>query len=89
MYTRRNFATKSAPKACEVRAARREVRTQMRPVVPRYAVLTARPRLVCVGRAYSSACPRGKLPCACGTYSTQEADTRIPYAQYGGPGAYV
>ena len=30
--------------------------------------------------------PRGKLPCASGTYSTQEASTRSPYVQYGGPG---
>ena len=56
---------------------------------PRYTVRTARPRLVRVRRTYSSACPRGKLPCASGTYSTQEAGTRSPYVQYGGSGAYV
>ena len=32
---------------------------------------------------------RGKLPCASGTYCTQEADTCSPYAQCGGPGACV
>ena len=32
--------------------------------------------------------PQGKLPCAYGTYYTQEADIRIPYVQYGGSGAY-
>ena len=26
----------------------------------------------------------GKLPCASGTYDTQEAGTRSPYVQYGG-----
>eukprot|EP00964_Phaeocystis_antarctica_P118155 scaffold81960_cov57-Phaeocystis_antarctica.AAC.1 len=30
-----------------------------------------------------------KLPCASGTYSTQEAGTRSPYVQHGGSGAYV
>ena len=30
-----------------------------------------------------------KLPCAFGTYGTQEAGTRSPYVQYGGPGACV
>eukprot|EP00964_Phaeocystis_antarctica_P109085 scaffold73587_cov63-Phaeocystis_antarctica.AAC.2 len=30
-----------------------------------------------------------KLPCASGTYSTQEAGTRSPHVQYGGPGTYV
>ena len=29
--------------------------------------------------------PRGKLPCASSTCSTQEAGTRSPYVQYGGP----
>ena len=33
--------------------------------------------------------PRGKLPCASGTYSTQEADTRSPYVQYRGSWTYV
>ena len=33
--------------------------------------------------------PGAKPPCACGTYSTQEAGTRAPYVQYGGPGARV
>ena len=37
-----------------------------------------RARTSCVG-------PRGKLPCASGTYSTQEADTSSPYAQCRGP----
>ena len=32
---------------------------------------------------------QGKLPCASGTYSTQEAVTRSLYVQYGGPGTYV
>ena len=32
---------------------------------------------------------RGKLPCASGTYSTQEAGKRSPYVQYGGPRMYV
>ena len=32
---------------------------------------------------------RGKLPCASGTYSTQEAGTRSPYVQYGGSRMYV
>ena len=30
-----------------------------------------------------------QLPCASGTYSTREAGTRTPYAQYGGLGAYA
>ena len=30
--------------------------------------------------------PGGKLPCASGTYSPQEAGTRRPHVQYGGPG---
>ena len=30
-----------------------------------------------------------QLPCAAGTCSTQEAGTRSPYVQYGGPGTYV
>ena len=31
-----------------------------------------------------------QLPCASGTYGTQEAGTRSPYyVQYGAPGAYV
>ena len=30
-----------------------------------------------------------KLPCAFGTYGTQEAGTRSSYLQYGGPGACV
>ena len=33
--------------------------------------------------------PGGKLPCASGTYSPQEAGTRRPHVQYGGPGAYA
>ena len=41
-----------------------------------------RARTSCVGA-------RGKLPCASGTYSTQEADTSSPYAQCRGPGACV
>ena len=32
---------------------------------------------------------QGKLPCASGTYSTQEAGTRSSYVQYGGSVAYV
>ena len=28
----------------------------------------------------------GELPCASGTYSPQEAGTRTPYQQHGGPG---
>eukprot|EP00964_Phaeocystis_antarctica_P052116 scaffold30492_cov33-Phaeocystis_antarctica.AAC.1 len=44
------------------------------PVVPRYAVRTARPGL--------------QLPCASGTYAKQEAGTRSLYVQYGGSGAY-
>eukprot|EP00964_Phaeocystis_antarctica_P017120 scaffold9445_cov59-Phaeocystis_antarctica.AAC.3 len=58
------------------------------PVVPRYAVRTARPRLDAYGVPQYWA-PRGKLPCASGTYSTQEASARSPYVQYGGPGACV
>ena len=46
------------------------------PVVPRYMARTTRPRLVRVRRTYSCACARGKLPCASGRYSTQEAGTR-------------
>ena len=46
-------------------------------------------RLVRVRRTYSAWGPGGKLPCASGTYSTQAADTRSPYVQYGGCGAYV
>eukprot|EP00964_Phaeocystis_antarctica_P096845 scaffold63078_cov66-Phaeocystis_antarctica.AAC.2 len=51
----------------------------------RCMVRAARPRLARVRRAYSSACPRGKPPCASGAYSTQEAGTRSPYVQHGGP----
>ena len=51
------------------------------PVVPRYAIRTARPRLVRVARTYSAY--------ASGTYSTQEAGKRSPYVQYGGSGTYV
>ena len=40
----------------------------------RYAARTARLRH-----------SRGKLPCAPGAHDTQAADTRVPYAQYGGP----
>ena len=29
-----------------------------------------------------------QLPCASGTYATQEAGTRSLYVQYGGPGTY-
>ena len=42
-----------------------------RPVVPRCAVRTARPRLACVRRYVQYVEPRGKLPCASGTYSTR------------------
>eukprot|EP00964_Phaeocystis_antarctica_P048231 scaffold27929_cov62-Phaeocystis_antarctica.AAC.2 len=42
------------------------------PVVRRYAVRTARPRLVRVRRTYSAWGPGGKLPRAFGTYGTQE-----------------
>ena len=59
------------------------------PVVPRYAVRTARPRLVRIRCTYSAWRHGSKLPCAPGRYSTPETDTRIPYVQYGGPGAYV
>ena len=55
----------------------------------RYAVRAARPRLVRVRCTYSAPPRRGKLPCAFGTCRTQEAGTRSPYAQYGGPGTYV
>ena len=47
----------------------------------RYAVGTARPRLVRVRRYVQYVEPRGKLPCASGPYS--------PYVRYGGPGTYV
>ena len=41
------------------------------PVVPHYAVVrTVRPRLVRVWRTYSSATPRGRLPCASGAHGT-------------------
>jgi len=50
----------------------------------RYAVRTARPRLVRV-RCTSVA---QQLPCASGTYATQGAGTRSPYVQYGGSGTY-
>ena len=53
------------------------------PGVPHYTVC---PRLVRVRRTYSVCPPEGKLPCASGTYSTQEAGTRSPYVQYGRPG---
>ena len=46
-----------------------------------YGTPEAGPRLVRVRRTY-----RGKLPCA---FGTQEAGTRSPYIQYGGPEAYV
>ena len=53
----------------------------------RYATVhAARPRL---GRVASAWGPGGKLPCASGTYITQEAGTRRPYVPYGGPGAHV
>ena len=59
-----------------------------RPGVPRYAVRTARPRPVRVRRTYCAWGPGGKLPCAFGTYSTQEAGTRSLYVQHGGSGTY-
>ena len=68
------------------RARHKEGRVE--PVVPRYALRTARPRLVRGRRTYSSGA-QGKLPCASGTCSTQEAGTRNLYVQYGGPGTYV
>ena len=81
-------------------AGRRGIRRE--PKRPRRMAHFAFPQVACVAtvrgtygtlvrlrRTYSSACPRGKLPCASGTYSTQEADTRIPHVQYGGFGAYV
>eukprot|EP00964_Phaeocystis_antarctica_P121757 scaffold85425_cov70-Phaeocystis_antarctica.AAC.2 len=76
-------------RACSSNRSSRRSAKPVSPVVPRYMVRTARPRFVRVRRTYSSACPQGKLPCASGTYSTQEAGTRSPYVQYGGPGAYV
>ena len=33
--------------------------------------------------------PRGELPCASGTYSTQEAGTPSPYVQHAGSGTHV
>ena len=40
------------------------------PVVARFAVRAAGPRLVRVWRTYSSALPRGRLPCASGAHGT-------------------
>ena len=55
----------------------------------RCAVRTVRPRLVRVPSTYCTWGPRGKPPCASGTYPTREAGTRSPYVPSGGPGAYV
>ena len=50
------------------------------PGVPRCAVRTVCPRLTRVRRAYHARHLGGKLPRASGTYGTQEAGTRGPYA---------
>ena len=44
-------------------------------MVPRYAVCTARPRLVCVYGVRSVRDASGQAACASGTYITQEAGT--------------
>ena len=58
------------------------------PGVPRYAERTARSRLASVDM-HGAWRPGGKLPCAPGTYGTQEASKRSPHVQYAGPGTYV
>ena len=76
----------------EVRHARVDVCSREATCGARYAVRTARPRLVHVRRTYgTSALPprRGKLLCASSTHGTKEAGTRSPYVQYGRTGAYV
>jgi hypothetical protein len=47
----------------------------------------ARPHLWYANSIRTVVARRGKLPCASGTYSTQEAGTHSPYVQNGGSGA--